>query len=145
MATAAGARVRSPPGALIPLPTPAATRVRLRLAVVTFAVDTADRLARLEGVFPDTVALERAARLERSALEVTLAVDTADRLARLEGVLPDTLALDLAARLERSALDVTLDFFGATIQPTVMVATGMVKPVPAPRAPGWAVRTSPTV
>ena len=54
-----------------------------------------------------------------------------------EGVgLPDTLALDLAARLERSALDVTLDFFGAMIQPTVMVATGMVKPLPAPRAPG---------
>ena len=66
---------------------------------------------------------------------VTLAVDTADRLARLEGVLPDTVALERAARLERSALDVTLGFFGAMIQPVVIVATLMLKPVPAPRMP----------
>ena len=79
--------------------------------------------------------LDRSARSKFPAPD-TFAVDTADLLARLEGVLPDTLALDLAARLERSALDVTLDFFGAMIQPTVMVATVIVKPLPAPRAPG---------
>ena len=41
---------------------------------VTLAVETFWRFARLEGVFPDTVALDLAARLERSALEVTLAI-----------------------------------------------------------------------
>jgi hypothetical protein len=45
----------------------------LLVLVVTFAVDTADRLARLEGVLPVTFALELAARLERFALDVTLA------------------------------------------------------------------------
>lgn len=97
-------------------------------AKLTRAVEPLDRSARSKFPAPDT-----------------LAVDVDDRLARLDGLEPDTVALDLAARLERSALDVTLDFFGDMLQPTVMVATGMVKPVPAPRAPGWAVRTSPTV
>jgi hypothetical protein len=64
--------------------------------------------------------------------EVTLAVDMDDLLARLEGFAPETLALDWAARFERSALDVTF-FAGATIQPTAMVATGILKPVPDPR------------
>ena len=40
---------------------------------VTRAVDVDDRLARLDGLEPDTVALELAARLERFALDVTLA------------------------------------------------------------------------
>jgi len=61
-----------------------------------------------------------------------LAVETDDRLARLEGFAPETLAVDLAARFERSALDVTF-FAGAIIQPTAIEATGMLKPVPAPR------------
>jgi hypothetical protein len=38
---------------------------------VTLAVEAADRLARLEGFAPETLALELAARFERSALDVT--------------------------------------------------------------------------
>jgi hypothetical protein len=40
------------------------------MSEVTFAVDTADRLARLVGFAPETLALELADRFERSPLEV---------------------------------------------------------------------------
>ena len=59
---------------MVALPPLVMAREGVGLVVVTFAFDTADRLARLEGVLPDTLALDLAARLERSALEVTLAI-----------------------------------------------------------------------
>lgn len=120
----------------------AAVRVTGRALAVALAVPGA--VDRAPAVVTRAMLVRWRSARSKLPLPVTLAVDTDARLARLDGLEPDTVALDRAARLERSELDVTLGFCGATIQPSVKVATVTLKPVPAPMVPACAVRVSPT-